>query len=252
MSSIKEHLFDIQNQQAEEWIREKLSDANLDEESEEWQELASKYSDYQDHLRDEAEWEAELKWLKENNSSNIHRFFVDELNALKIMAETNLDNSTKMAFMLHSNIVVKMSYAYAVTLLESFLGDTLKALITEREVFLHNAIRDVEEISKARYSIAQLSEIDLSICSLALKHTTEILFHNIPKVKKVYEQVLGVKLQIDISKVSKITSLRHDIVHRNGYTKDGKPINLTVQDFYQAIEDVKDFASSLQQQINAL
>jgi len=168
------------------------------------------------------------------------------------MAENNLGNSNKMAFMLHSNIVVKMSYAYAVTLLESFLGDTLKTLITENKNFLHNAIKNVEEISKAKYSIAQLSETDLNICSLALKHTTEILFHNTPKVKKVYEQVLGVKLELDISKVSKITSLRHDIVHRNGYTKDGEPINLSAQDFYQAIDEIKEFSSSLQKQINAI
>jgi hypothetical protein len=45
---------------------------------------------------------------------------------------------------------------------------------------------------------------------------------------KIYEQVLGVELQLDISKVSKITSLRHDIVHRNGYTKDREPIKLTL------------------------
>ena len=252
MSSIKEHFFNVQNERAEEWIRERLSDNELDEDSEEWQQLASEYSNYQNQLLVEAEWEAELKWLKENGSSNIHKFFVDELDALKTMAESNLDNSSIMAFMLHTNIVVKMSYAYAVTLLESFLGDTLKVLITEREDFLHNAIRNVEEISKAKYSLAQLAETDLNICNLTLKHATKILFHNIPKVKKVYEQVLDVKLQLDISKVSKITSLRHDIVHRNGYSKEKEPINLNAQDLYQAIEDIKEFTSALQKQINAL
>ena len=74
----------------------------------------------------------------------------------------------------------------------------------------------------------------------------------IPKVKKIYEQVLGVELQLDISKASKITSLRHDIVHRNGYTKDREPIKLNAQDFFQAIEDIKKFSSSLQKQINAI
>jgi hypothetical protein len=252
MSSIKEHFFDIQNAETKEWIRERLNDENAEEDSEEWQTLANEYSDYQDHLFDEAEWKAELKWLKENGSSNIHKIFIGELDALKIMAESNLDNSTKMAFMLHSNIVVKMSYAYAVTLLESFLSDTLKAIITENSSFLQNAIRNVEEVSKAKYSIVQLSETDLNICSLAIKHTAEILFHNIPKVRKVYEQVLGVKLNLDISKVSKITALRHDIVHRNGYTIKNKPINISAQDLYQAIGDIKEFTYSLQKSINAL
>ena len=75
MSSIKDYLFSVQDERAEEWIRERLSDEDLEEDSEEWQELASQYSDYQEHLADEAEWEAELKWLKENGSSNIHKFF---------------------------------------------------------------------------------------------------------------------------------------------------------------------------------
>lgn len=245
-------MFEIQSEQAEQWIRERLSDEQLDEDSEEWQELANEYSNYQDHLIEEAEWKAELKWLKENGSSNIHRFFSDELNALKIMTESNLGHSSKFVFMLHSNIIVKMSYAYAVTLLESFLSDTLKSLIAEREEFLHNAVRNVEEVSKAKYSIAELAGSDLNICNLVLRHISEILFHNIPKVKKVYEQVLGVKLQLDISKVSRITALRHDIVHRNGFSKDNEPINLNAQDFYQAIEDIKEFTSSLQKQINAL
>jgi hypothetical protein len=63
--------------------------------------LASEHSSYQDHLLEKAEWEAELKWLKENGSPNIHRFFVGELNAFKTMAERNFSHATKMAFMLH-------------------------------------------------------------------------------------------------------------------------------------------------------
>lgn len=252
MSSIKNHLFEIEEERANEWIRQRLSDDNVDEDSEEWQQLAQEYSDYQNHLWEEAEWDAELKWLKENGSSTIHWNFVTELDALKVMVASNLQDSPTFLFMVNSNIVIKMSYAYAVTLMEAFLSDTLKALITERSNCLENAIKNVEEVIKARYSISELASTDLNICSLVLKKISEILFHNIPKVKKVYEEVLGKKLVIDISNVSQITSLRHDIVHRNGYTKDQKPITLTIEDFYQAIDDIKIFASDLQKQINAI
>ncbi|TMN94761.1 HEPN domain-containing protein [Pseudoalteromonas sp. S558] len=252
MSITKDHLIEIQEEQADKWIRERLSKEELDENSDEYQELMQEYSDYQEHLWEEAEWKAELKWLKENGSSNIHNIFVTELDALKIMVKTNLENSSKLAFMLHTNMTIKMSYAYAVTLLESFLGDTLKSLITERSEFLSNAIKNVEEVKKAKYSIAELATTELNIGSLALRNISEILFHNIPKVIKVYEQVLDQKLNIDISTVSKITSLRHDIVHRNGHTKSNEPINLTVQDLYQAIDDIKAFASDLQIKVNEL
>jgi len=34
--------------------------------------------------------------------------------------------------------------------------------------------------------------------------------------------------------------------------KDGQPINLNDQDFFQAIEDIREFSLSLQKQINAI
>jgi hypothetical protein len=39
---------------------------------------------------------------------------------------------------------------------------------------------------------------------------------------------------------------------RYGYTTDGKLIELDAQDFFQTIEDIKKFSSSLQEQINEI
>ncbi|MBO0397407.1 hypothetical protein J1F21_03665 [Aeromonas veronii] len=248
MSSIKDHLFSLQEQRADEWIRERLSDDSLDDDSEEYLQLAEEYSDYQEHLWEEAEWRAELQWLKENRSSSIHKFFISELDALKIMASSNFNNRQKMAFILHTDIVVKMSYAYAVTLLESFLGDSLKSLISQDEQFLKNALCKLKILKNVK--ITELAETDLDVRSLVLKSVSEVLYHNIPNVVGMYEQVLGTKLDIDISKIIKVTKLRHDIVHRNGKTIDGNKISLKAEDFTQAIDDIKEFSNILQAAIN--
>lgn len=248
MSSIKDHLFSLQEQRADEWIRERLSDDSLDDDSEEYLQLAEVYSDYQEHLWEEAEWRAELQWLKENRLSSIHKFFISELDALKIMASSNFNNRQKMAFILHTDIVVKMSYAYAVTLLESFLGDSLKSLISQDEQFLKNALCKLKILKNVK--ITELAETDLDVRSLVLKSVSEVLYHNIPNVVEMYEQVLGTKLDIDISKIIKVTKLRHDIVHRNGKTIDGNKISLKAEDFTQAIDDIKEFSNILQAAIN--
>lgn len=248
LSSIKDYLFAMQEQYADDWIRERLSDYSLNENSEEYQELAEEYSNYQEYLREEAEWQAELQWLKENGSSKIHSIFVSELDELISMLESNCNNSQKMSTKLRTNIVVKMSYAYAVTLLEAYLGDTLRALISQDEQLLKNALRKFKILKNVK--LIDVAETDLDVKSLVLRHIGEVLYHNIPNVIEMYEQVLGVKLEIDISKVYKITKLRHDIVHRNGKTIDGCVINLDVQDFVQAISDIKDFTGVLQRAIN--
>ncbi len=248
LSSTKDYLFEMQELHADEWIRERLSDDSLDEDSEEYQELAEEYSNYQEHLREEAEWQAELRWLKDNGSSNIHNIFVSELDALRIMFDSNVNNPQKMAFILHTNIAVKMSYAYAVTLLESYLGDTLRALISQDEQFLKNALRKLKVLKSVK--LTDVVETDLDVKSLVLRYVSDVLYHNIPNVVEMYEQVLGVKLEIDISKVVKITKLRHDIVHRNGRNVDGSTISVGAQDFTQAISDIKEFTGALQRAIN--
>ncbi|HHG3355699.1 TPA: hypothetical protein ACPVYO_000684 [Vibrio parahaemolyticus] len=251
MSTIKDYLYEIQEQQADDWIRERLDDSSLDEESEEYQELAEQYSNYQDHLREEAEWKAELQWFKENGSSELHKTFVHELDMLKIMVDNNFSNNAKTSFSLHTNLIVKMSYAYAVTLLESFLGDTLRALITQDERFLKNALRKLKVLKNVK--LTELAGADLDIKSLVLRYVSNVLYHNIPNVVEMYEQVLDVDLNsIDKSKVVQITNLRHDIVHRNGKSVDGKSINLNAQDFTNAIDDIKDFAGALQRVINEI
>ncbi|EOG7683144.1 hypothetical protein [Vibrio vulnificus] len=248
MSSTKDYLFEMQEQQADAWIRERLSDKSLDEDADEYQELAQAYSNYQDHLRDEAEWQAELKWFKENGSSELHKIFIGQLDTLKVMVDNNFSNQSQTAFVLHTDLVVKMSYAYAVTLLESFLGDTLRALITENEQFLKNALRKFKILKNVK--LTDLADTDLDVKSLVLRYVGDVLYHNIPNVMEMFEQVLDVKLDIDMSEVVKITKLRHDIVHRNGKSIDGKSIRLNDKDFTHAIEEIQKFANTLQRAIN--
>jgi hypothetical protein len=164
------------------------------------------------------------------------------------MAESNFKNTHKVAFILHKNVTVKMSYAYAVTLLESFLGDTLKSTISENEKYLKNALCKFKILKNVK--LTDLATTDLNLKSLVLKHVGDVLYHNIPNVLEMYEQILGVNLNIDKSNIVKITKLRHDIVHRNGKTIDGQEISLNPEDFNEAIEDIKEFTDALQKAIN--
>lgn len=248
MSSTKDYLFEMQEKRADVWIRDRLSDNTLEEDSEEYQQLAEEYSNYQDYLRDEAEWQAELQWLKDNGSSEIHNLFVTELDALKRVVGSDFNPSQGLVLSLHKNTVIKMSYAYSVTLLESFLGDTLKSLISNDEKYLKNALIKLKILKNIK--LTDLADTDLDLNSLILRHVSDVLYHNIPNVIEMYEQVLGISLHIDKSKVVKITKIRHDIIHRNGKTIDGKLINCSPQDFEQAIYDIKEFSGVLQKAIN--
>ena len=235
---MSELMIEMQIERADEWIRERLDDENADEESKEYQELATEYSNLQDYLAEQAEFEAELQWLKENGSSIIHKHFIEELGKLKKIEEAT-----------RTYVINKMTYSYAVTLLEAFLGDTAKSLISENETFFTNS-RQIDELKKAKYSLEFLSTNKVDAKGLAVRELSNILYHNIPKVKRIFEIILGTRIDIDISELDKITKVRHDIVHRNGKTKEGESIHLSSNDMLKMIFHIEKFSNELQLLIN--
>lgn len=241
MGAMSELMIEMQNEAADEWIRKRLDDNELGEDSEEYQELANEYSQLQDYLAEQAEFEAELIWLKKNGSSIIHKHFLEELEELKNIEEEKLSSRIYM--------INKMTYAHAVTLLEAFLGDTVKSLISENEVFFLNA-RKIDELKKAKYSLEFLATNDVDAKGLAIRELSNILYHNIPKVKKIFEIVLDSRIDVDISQLDNITKTRHDIVHRNGKTIEGKRISLDKNDILEMISHIENFANELQVLIN--
>lgn len=253
MSSIKEHMYDLEAQRAELWIRDHLEDETLDESSTEWQQLEREYYDMKQAEADAAEWQAEIDWLVRNGSSELHHEFNEQLDSLRKMAQSNLNQSNGFGNFSTNKLVINMTYAYAVTLLEAFLGDTLKTLINEHDKFLKNAIFNVEQLKKSRFGLSDLYSQNMTIQALATKKLSEeVLFHNIPKVMVVFEQVLGKKLSVDFAKVNQIKDIRHDIVHRNGKTIEGKNHNLDFSDLQAALDSIELFACDLQKQINVV
>ncbi len=234
----------MEESKARSWIRERLTDESSDEESEEWLELQKDYYNLQEYLAEQAEFEAELQWLYDNGTSLIHRNFISNIDELEEFVASLFADESKV-------MIYKMAYAYAVTLLESFLGDTLKSLVSENNELFNNAILKVDELKKAKYSLEDLVDNDISVKGLAIMKLSDILFHNIPKVIKTYEAVLGVSIDIEKNEIIEIIKIRHDIVHRNGKSKDGNNIVINESDIMKMFVSIKMFSEKLQQQINA-
>ncbi|VVH66249.1 hypothetical protein BSPLISOX_290 [uncultured Gammaproteobacteria bacterium] len=234
-------LIEMQNEQADEWIREKLEDDNSGAESEEYQELATEYSYLQDYLLEQEEFEAELRWLKENGSSIIHKYFLENLDELKKIKEITPATNT--------HLINKMTYAYAITLLEAFLGDTAKSLISENKIFFTNSMK-INELKKDEYSLEFLSKNEVILKGLVIKVLSNILYHNMRNVKRIFKTILGTVIDVDTSELDKIIKVRHDIVHRDGKTKEGDPINLNSNVTIEAISHIEEFSNKLQLLIN--
>ncbi|MCU8003150.1 MULTISPECIES: hypothetical protein [unclassified Shewanella] len=242
MGRMSDLMIELENEKADQWIRDRLEDKDADEESEEYRDLADEYFNLQEHLRDQFEFEEDLKWLQKNDSSTLYRLFLEEIRELEKLIVNN-PLKTK------PYIMYRMTYAHSVSLLEAFLGETVKSLVNNNDRFFVNSFK-IEELKNAKYTLEFLAVTKSNPKALAIKELSKILYHSMPKVKVIFETILGNKIDLNISEVDKITKIRHDIVHRNGKTKESNPIYLDQQAIFNMFVDIKKFANELQEIVN--
>ncbi|MEB7192531.1 hypothetical protein NEM52_22615 [Escherichia coli] len=116
MGTTKDWVIQVEESRREEWIRERLSSPDLEEDSEEWQLLEKDYDEYQDFLSDMAmeEYENE-KWLKQHPHTEIYKIAINLLEQIKEEGKQST-----------SEVFIKMKIAYIVTIMENCLSEMIK------------------------------------------------------------------------------------------------------------------------------
>ena len=69
------------------------------------------------------------------------------------------------------------------------------------------------------------------------------------RVKPMYEKTLNIKFPHHLGEVFRAILIRHDIVHRNGKTKDGKELVITQEKVKSLIEIVKQLVQQIDNQL---
>ena len=80
--------------------------------------------------------------------------------------------------------------------------------------------------------------------STVKKTILDTIFHNLPIIKKMYEDTFSINFP-SIKKMYNYVLLRHDLVHRNGKTKDGKDVEIDDDYIDKVILDTKDFIEKI-------
>lgn len=145
-------------------------------------------------------------------------------------------------------MLYKLLYANAITMMETYLGDTLKREVLKDE----KSIRKFVETFKP-YKIEKICLSDFFCKKDTLRHSVrktlnELLYHNLDKISNIYRDALGVDLG-DISELNKAVKIRHDIVHRNGENLEGVPHIITPSHVQIVQERVQQLIASVNSQL---
>ncbi|MDM7860561.1 HEPN domain-containing protein [Alteromonas sp. ASW11-36] len=246
MSSTTEHFLALQEERYEckrsEWIRSQLGNPEATESTEGWNELADEYDEKYEQWNDYME--EHLNWLKSQNHTTFFRYFLSSIEELKGVLVTS------SSYPGNSNLINKMAYIHAVTLLETYLGDTLKNIVLSKPIFMERAVNKFEGLNTKKFTLRAILA-DTNIIARELdEFLSEQMYHNIIKIMNMYKAVFEIEIDYDKSMITKIVNNRHDLVHRNGKDKNNKPIDIDKVTLDAAISHIHSFVSSVDEVVN--
>lgn len=204
-------------------------------------------SDYLNGYFDAIKTEHEVSWSKSHEHTSLYNDFSAQLTYVAY-SESGLKGGEE--------VQLKMRFSYAVTLMESCLSEMLKSVTMRYEQFKRNAVSKIPELNNSPLKLLDLFDKSPKeiIDNKIMGYLSYILYHNLKKVKNVYEQILGKDISARndelFKKISEFTEVRHDIVHRNGKKATGELINVTPEMVDSCIANIMRFVDGVHDCIN--
>lgn len=171
--------------------------------------------------------------VKEPNQNFINHF--EQINKL---ANLTVDDELKNSFF-------KMLYVSIITAMETYLKDTFIMKLFESETYINNFLGKNNEINKQKYSLKDIKGDSDFINNKIKEYLSSKMWHNLKKVNGLYKEAFDIKLSLN-KELLQAVEKRHDIVHRNGKTKDDVEFEISKEDVLNLQNNVRDFITNIE------
>jgi hypothetical protein len=131
-----------------------------------------------------------------------------------------------------------------ITCLETYLSDAFVNTVLSNKKYLRLFFATFKDFKDRKLSMNELFDYADKAEEKAKEAMLEVIYHNLPKVSKMYEATLGISFP-NFSQIQKDITIRHDLVHRNGKTKEGKEIFIGEADVNEIISRIENFVEAL-------
>lgn len=147
-------------------------------------------------------------------------------------------------------MVVHMVYAHAVGALEAYLGDTLVNAVKSSPVILMKAVTSIDGLKDEKATLSEVLTTPDVVERKTQAFLRDVLYHNLKKVDGIYWAVLGVRvLTTDRGRNRRLIDavrIRHDIVHRNGKSKEGTPVSVGTLHVEELFTDIRSLCQQIE------
>lgn len=174
--------------------------------------------------------------------SDYHDNFLKGLQDTRNLAETTVSDET-------TPLLFRLLYVNVITLLETFLSDAFTNTVLNDPSLLRKFVETTPDFQKQKLSRSEVFKAVEDADGWVKKHLSRVIWHNLDRVKSLYRNVLDVEIT-DSTPISNAVKMRHDLVHRNGNTRDGKVITIDKEKVLSLSNQVEEFVALIDQQLH--
>jgi hypothetical protein len=176
----------------------------------------------------------------ESMSENDRHFdkFNSEINNLVLLSK--IETKTQKL----KDILLRQIFIGVIGSLETFLSEVFIVLTLSNKKYLENFVATFPDFQKSKFTLSEIFTQHDKISETTNKAMLDIIYHNLPVVRNMYNSTFGINFP-EIGDVNKFIVRRHDLVHRNGKTKDGGKITINNVEIESMVEVIKTFVNQI-------
>ena len=164
--------------------------------------------------------------------------FRDELSKLQLLNAFVVPDKTL------KDVLTRQLYISVIGTMETFLSDAFINLTNDKVEFFRNFIETHPEFKKRKFELKEIFEEYDKLKETAKVVMLDTIYHNLPSVSQMFKDTFKIEFP-SIKEVYECVLKRHDLVHRNGKTKEGTPVELDENTIKELMEKVSNFVEEI-------
>ena len=145
-------------------------------------------------------------------------------------------------------IFLRQIFSSVIGTMETYLSDAFINTVLSNEENLRKFYETFKGFGKQNISISAVYDFHDKAEAVAKKTMLDVIYHHLPKVSNMYRDCLGVNFP-NFGEIYKAVLTRHDLVHRNGKTKEGDEVEVDVNAVSELIEKMRIFIHEIDEQL---
>jgi len=190
------------------------------------------------------EWDYDYEYDAISSNFGLSENFDHEIKNLQKLNEVDLGSDELNA------ILKRQIYIGVMGTMETFLSETFVKLALANPANLEKFIKSHPEFSNRKFELKDIFEAYKNIEQTAKGVMLDTIYHNLPVVREMYRSTFEIAFP-SIKEAIQCVKVRHDLVHRNGKTKDGAAHVLDSDTINNTMSTVKELVTALVEEIEA-